>query len=557
MWRRVSLVILGGLLLVPLGAAQAQGLKGEYFLGRNFTGAPVLTRTEIVNFNWGAASPDSATPPVVPVDNFCVRWTGSITAPESGSYIFSTNTDDGVRLMLAGEWIIENWGDHSATVNNTLPIELEAGKTYGIRLEFYENGGDAVMELSWTPPGGTSQAIPADVLNPTYVLPVQARKPDPANGAVGVMLPALQWMPGEGGFMHSVYVGTNPSLTDADLMSARQIATMYFHFPATMTPGMTYYWRVDEIEKDGVTTHVGDVWSFTMQALTAYLPTPADGSNEVSPSPVLTWLTGADAVGHHVYFGSSRDAVAQGAAETDKGEPNFVDPNFAPGALDTLTTYYWRVDELLADGTVRTGDIWSFTTCILVDDFESYTDDVGNRVFQVWIDGWGFTEPAPGNPGNGTGAMVGYDPLSGSIMEKTAVHGGLQSMPLDYNNVNQPWYSEAQREFASAENWTVSDANTLVLYVRGMTANATAPLYIAIEDASRRATVVVHPDPAAVKSSRWIHWKIPLSEFTGINLAAVKKLCIGIGDRKATAAGGAGRLFIDDVCVTRPAPAGQ
>jgi hypothetical protein len=294
-----------------------------------------------------------------------------------------------------------------------------------------------------------------------------------------------------------------------------------------------------------------------MQALTADLPTPADGSNEVSPSPVLTWLTGADAVGHHVYFGSSRDAVAQGAAETDKGEPNFIDPNFAPGALDTLTTYYWRVDELLADGTVRTGDIWSFTTCILVDDFESYTDDVGNRVFQVWIDGWGFTEPAPGNPGNGTGAMVGYDPLSGSIMEKTAVHGGLQSMPLDYNNVNQPWYSEAQREFASAENWTVSDANTLVLYVRGMTANATAPLYIAIEDASRRAAVVVHPDPAAVKSSRWIHWKIPLSEFTGINLAAVKKLCIGIGDRKATAAGGAGRLFIDDVCVTRPAPAGQ
>jgi hypothetical protein len=314
---------------------------------------------------------------------------------------------------------------------------------------------------------------------------------------------------------------------------------------------------VDEIEKDGVTTHVGDVWSFTMQALTAYLPTPADGSNEVSPSPVLTWLTGADAVGHHVYFGSSRDAVAQGAAETDKGEPNFIDPNFAPGALDTLTTYYWRVDELLADGTVRTGDIWSFTTCILVDDFESYTDDVGNRVFQVWIDGWGFTEPAPGNPGNGTGAMVGYDPLSGSIMEKTAVHGGLQSMPLDYNNVNQPWYSEAQREFASAENWTVSDANTLVLYVRGMTANATAPLYIAIEDASRRAAVVVHADPAAVKSARWIHWKIPLSEFTGINLAAVKKLCIGIGDRKATAAGGAGRLFIDDVCVTRPAPAGQ
>jgi hypothetical protein len=90
-----------------------------------------------------------------------------------------------------------------------------------------------------------------------------------------------------------------------------------------------------------------------------------------------------------------------------------------------------------------------------------------------------------------------------------------------------------------------------------MTANATAPLYVAIEDASRRSAVVVHSDPAAVKAPTWIQWKIPLSQFTGINLAAVKKLCIGIGDRKATKAGGTGRLFIDDVCVTKPAPAGQ
>jgi hypothetical protein len=324
-----------------------------------------------------------------------------------------------------------------------------------------------------------------------------------------------------------------------------------------ITPGQNYYWRVDEIEKDGITTHVGDVWSFTAQALTAYLPTPADGSNEASPSPILTWKAGTDATAHHMYFGSSRDAVALGAAETDKGEPNFADANFAPGVLDSLTTYYWRVDETVSDGTVQTGNVWSFTTCILVDDFESYTDEVGNRVFQTWIDGWGYTEPAPGNPGNGTGAMVGYDPTAGAIMEKTTVHGGLQSMPMDYNNVNQPWYSEAQREYATAENWAVGGADTLVLYVRGMVANTPNPLYVALEDASRRSAVVVHSDPAAVKTSKWLQWKIPLNKFTGVNLAAVKKVCIGVGDRKATKAGGAGRLFIDDVLVTKPAPAEQ
>ena len=60
---------------------------------------------------------------------------------------------------------------------------------------------------------------------------------------------------------------------------------------------------------------------------------------------------------------------------------------FAPGALDSLTTYYWRVDEILSDGTVKAGPIWSFTTALPVDDFESYTDDEGSRIFETWIDG--------------------------------------------------------------------------------------------------------------------------------------------------------------------------
>jgi hypothetical protein len=190
-----------------------------------------------------------------------------------------------------------------------------------------------------------------------------------------------------------------------------------------------------------------------------------------------------------------------------------------------------------------------------VDDFESYTDDVGSRIFQSWIDGWGYTEPPPGNPGNGTGATVGY--AQPPFAEMSVVHGGLQSMPLDYNNINAPYYSETQREFAATENWTVNDANTLILYFRGKTANAAAPLYVAIEDASRRVAVVIHANPKAVSISTWTQWKIPLTQFTGVNLAAVKKLHIGVGDRNAPNAGGTGKLFIDDIAVTKPAPAAQ
>ncbi len=125
---------------------------------------------------------------------------------------------------------------------------------------------------------------------------------------------------------------------------------MYYHLQ-DLLPGMTYYWRVDEIEKDGVTLHAGDVWSFTSQDLKAYYPSSGGRCQPCPPGPRSTWLPGQAATKHHVYFGDSSDAVTQGAAGTDKGE--LTDPNFTPGVLDSLTTYYWRVDELVAGGTVR------------------------------------------------------------------------------------------------------------------------------------------------------------------------------------------------------------
>ena len=75
----------------------------------------------------------------------------------------------------------------------------------------------------------------------------------------------------------------------------------------------------------------------------------------------------------------------------------------------------------------------------IIDDFESYTNDSPNRVFQAWIDGWGFSKDEffpKGDPGNGSGSMVGYDPAVGNIMETSITHGGTQAMPVEYNNVN-------------------------------------------------------------------------------------------------------------------------
>jgi hypothetical protein len=383
-----------------------------------------------------------------------------------------------------------------------------------------------------------NRALTAEEIKKLIPPKLRAFDPRPADGAFGVAMPLLQWAPGETALFHNVYVGTSPDLTDADLKSARSPMAMYYHV-AGFTPGATYYWRVDEIEPDMVTIYTGNVWSFAMQDVTAYHPGPADKANDASQSPILTWMPGQNATKHQVFFGDNLDAVTQGAADTDKGTLALMETTFPPGHLDGLTTYYWRVDEILDSGT-KTGPVWSFTTCLSVDDFESYTDDEGSRIYETWTDGWT----------NGTGSTVGN--TTAPFAEQWIVHGDRQSMPMDFNNANAPFYSEAERQFDATMDWTARGADTLVFFVRGTPGNRATPLYVTVEDSSKKSATATYPDPTIVGASDWTEWKIPLSSFAGVNLAKVKKMTIGVGDKGAPTAGGAGRIHIDDIYVTTP-----
>jgi hypothetical protein len=378
-----------------------------------------------------------------------------------------------------------------------------------------------------------NRALSADEIKALVPPKVKASKPTPADGTIGVNIPLFQWVKGETAVFHNVYIGTSPDLTAADLKGNRLPVTVYYHV-AGLLPGTTYYWRVDEIEKDGATIHTGNVWTFVTQALTAYYPAPVDKASDVSAAATLTWMPPATAVQHHLYLSDSLDAVTQAAAGADKGL--LTETTFVPAALESLKTYYWRVDEVLASGVVKAGPVWSFTTTLSVDDFESYTDAGGNTIYETWIDGLT----------NGlSGSTVGY-PVA-PFAEQTIVHGGKQSMPLDFNNVVSPFYSEAEREFAPTQDWTAGGAGALLLYVRGKSANGSVPVYVRLEDASKKTATVIHPDPAFAASTKWAQWRIPLTGFAGVNLAKVKKMCIGVGDKAATKAGGKGILYIDDI----------
>jgi regulation of enolase protein 1 (concanavalin A-like superfamily) len=484
-------------------------------------------------------------------------------------------------------------------------------------------------------------------------------------------------------------------------------------------------------------------------------PEPAMNATGQELGVPLNWRPGREAASHKVYVSGDKDAVVNGTAPAKTVTAHSLD---VP-ALDFGATYYWRVDEVndAATPSVWQGDVWAFTTkeYQVIDDFESYTNDSPNRVFQTWIDGWGFSDDTffpTGNPGNGTTATVGYDPLAGNIVEKTIIHGGKQSMPFDYNNTLEPYYAETDRTWATPQNWTISGADTLSLYFQGRapsfvekpsgsfllggggtdiwnsadefrfawkrlsgngtivarvdsveravdwvkagvmirdtldsgskfaavyitpdygcrfqvrlmtstaatsdsgvatpeqiaikapywikleragndfkayysadgaawtamvwnpqttamaadvyiglaltshtaaaqasaefsnvttTGNVTgawqvteigvaqpsndpAQLYVVVQDSAGKVKVVNHPNPQATVATSWQQWSIPLQEFTsaGVNLASVKKMFIGVGDRSKPAAGGAGRLYIDDIGFGRPVPqpAGQ
>ena len=134
------------------------GLKGEYFSGMNFN-TLLLTRVDdVVNFDWGNGSPAGT----VPVNQFSVRWTGFIVIDVAGTYTFWTNSDDGVRLRIGENIVVENWTDHAPTWNSG-SIVLSEGE-HALRLEFYENGGGAVMQLEYQGPGIARQTIPNNVL---------------------------------------------------------------------------------------------------------------------------------------------------------------------------------------------------------------------------------------------------------------------------------------------------------------------------------------------------------------------------------------------------------
>lgn len=371
-----------GLMLAIAGSAGAQAGKGkvlfEYY--ENISG------TAVSNLTGNAAYPDKPTVsefrdnfsvPDRAKDNYGTRAHGYLVPPADGTYTFYIASDDDSQLWLstdanpanaamiayvAGWTGATEWTKYATQKSN--PVALKAGQVYFIQALQKEGGGGDSLAAAWAGPTlGTSPVVIAGdffAAFPATDAYFLAKGPTPTNGKSEVVDTQVDWIAGATAIKHAIYMGTDPEQLTLQGMAAKPPFTVT---KLSLDPGVTYHWRVDEVDADN-NTYPGPVWSFTMQPMEAHNPSPFDGAPLRALNTQLAWTPGQIALMQQVYLSTdkalveARDPAAVAATLIiDEGS------TFEPNGLQPDTTYFWCVDELLdVDVVMAPGPVWSFST---------------------------------------------------------------------------------------------------------------------------------------------------------------------------------------------------
>ncbi|HPY30296.1 MAG TPA: PA14 domain-containing protein [Verrucomicrobiota bacterium] len=177
--------------VTPVAGGTGTGLRGEYWTAsyatNPFSGPATLTRTDAtVDFNWDTGSPDPAISP----DYFTARWYGQVQAVGDDTYTFYTVSDDGVRLWVNGQLLVNQWVNH-APWTNSAALALSGATKYDVLMEYYEHAGGAVAQLYWSTASGSVayQPVLQSQLYPLTYAPPTIALTEPADATV-VTLPA-------------------------------------------------------------------------------------------------------------------------------------------------------------------------------------------------------------------------------------------------------------------------------------------------------------------------------------------------------------------------------
>ena len=124
-----------------------QGLKGEYYIGTNFERKVLIRIDPAINFNWSIGSPARG----IPHSYYSIRWSGKLLAPVTGKYRFYANVDDGIRIWIGNQKVMESWQLNDSQ-KYTGSIVLEAGHYYDLRVDYFNDMMGGEIELFWQRP---------------------------------------------------------------------------------------------------------------------------------------------------------------------------------------------------------------------------------------------------------------------------------------------------------------------------------------------------------------------------------------------------------------------
>jgi glucose/arabinose dehydrogenase len=160
----------------PISNGDGNGLAATYYDNMDLTNPKVARIDNKIDFNWAAGSPASD----IAVDTYSARWIGGILPKYTETYTLTVSADDGIRVWINNQLVLDKWIDQPLTTYN-FNVNLVAGEKVPIKIEYYENGGDAAAKLEWASPSQIKEVIPQSQLFGVLV-PITTTPTTPADG---------------------------------------------------------------------------------------------------------------------------------------------------------------------------------------------------------------------------------------------------------------------------------------------------------------------------------------------------------------------------------------
>ncbi len=143
---------------------QGRGVVGTYFNGEHFEQQAFQRLDKTINFRWGFKSPK---PGIIRAPHYSVRWEGTIEAPTTDFYQFSSTIDDHIVVRIAGEKILDTTNIRAGSTQYSIPILLKQGDRYPIKVEYRQRIETSFINLMWATPTGKRELVPFKYLYQT------------------------------------------------------------------------------------------------------------------------------------------------------------------------------------------------------------------------------------------------------------------------------------------------------------------------------------------------------------------------------------------------------